>query len=345
MSTSGCCASRKPLGSQPPESVSDAIDFVTLAEGNYAKWVKNWLDSASRSNPQSRLFIYDASAQPSTELIALAARFPLAQIVPWPQSCWRWPDWVDTIDFQFCWPNFGLRDELKYWSRRLRERLTGRQSDWDWMTDKARFVARRQFIIRICSQKPYIIRDALARTDRPLAYIDADAVVLERFSAYPGGDSDFAVTVVDADQIRVGGEWEPPGPDGPLPVITINAGVMFANRTPGARRLLDTWIAEMSRVRHGAADQIALANLLYRHDREFFATMNPVLIGEASAIVACLTCARYNQVRIPETGIGSDVAVAHFVGSWKLNKRYHLVDDIVHKAWRERGLEVKAVKQ
>jgi hypothetical protein len=318
-----------------------AIDFVTFAADNYARWVELWLDCASRSNPDSRLFLYDVSATPSQALRELAARYPQAEVVAWPEASWQAPNWVTETDFHFFWPGFGLRDEIKYLSRRLRFNLSGRKKH-DWMIDKQAFVASKQFFIRICCQKPYIIRDALSRTDRPLAYVDADAVVLEHIPGYPGGANDFAVTVVDPEQVRIGGAWEPPGPDGPLPVTLINAGVMFANHTEHASELLDMWIEELSRVRHGASDQTALANLIHRHDPHFHETHAPVRVDTRSgeAVVTGLPCARYNQVRIARdgTGIDAEAAIAHFVGSWKQAEHWEHVGEAIRQAWERRGL-------
>lgn len=317
------------------------IDFVTFAADNYADWIKHWLSSARRSNPESRLYVYDVSAQASGTLPALVAGYSDAQCIPWPEHCWQAPAWVAETDFRFFWPGFNLRDEIKYLSRRLRVKL-GNPKKHDWMIDKQAFVASKQYFIRICCQKPYIIRDALSRTDRALAYVDADAVVLERIPGYPAADSDFAVTAVDSEQVRIGGTWEPPGPDGPLPVVLINAGVMFANQTAGARGLLDLWIDEMSRVRHGASDQTALANLIYRHAHEFGANAASVRIATRAgdAIVAGLSCARYNQVRIARDGSGIDAAaaIAHFVGSWKQPEHSERVGATIRQAWQRRGL-------
>jgi len=312
------------------------INFVTFAAGNYAGWLDHWLTSISRSNPDSRLFVYDVSPQPSPALEKLAARCPNAQLLPWHEPAWRSPDWVDGLDFQFFWPGFNLRDELKYLSRRVRYRLTGRKKH-DWMIDKTGFVSSKKLFIRICCQKPYIIRDAWHRSDRPLAYVDADAMVLEHFDTYPGGDTDFAVTLVDLEQLRVGGKWEPPGPDGPLPVSLINAGVIFANRTNASKWLLDAWIAEMDRVRHVACDQTALANLLHRQAPSFHEAREParVVTDQGDVTVAGLPCARYNQVRIPRDGAGisEGVAIAHFVGSWKHPELWPLVERTIHQAW------------
>jgi hypothetical protein len=316
-----------------------AIDFVTFAAGNYAHWLRLWLSSAARYNPGARLFIYDVSPTPSEAIAALAKAYPNCTVVPWPEDTWKSPAWIDTLDFRFFWPGFGLRDELKYQSRRLRHAVT-RKKKHDWMIDKKKFVADKKFFIRICCQKPYILSDAWRRSDRPLAYVDADAVVLERFDAYPGGTSDFTVTVVDRDQVRIGGEWEPMGPDGPLPVVLINAGVMFANRTDGAQRLIATWIAEMDRVRHGGADQIALANLLQRNGQRFHESSEPLAVAteEGSAIVAGLPCARFNQVRIPRDGrsIDPSTSIVHFVGSWKQPEHWPSVEKLIAGTWSHR---------
>lgn len=317
------------------------MDFVTFAADNYISWVKFWLESISRSNPSSRLFVYDVSTRPTNVLKNLVACYPNARYVAWPESRWQWPDWVDTTDFRFFWPGFDLRDQLKYLSRRLRVRL-GSYKKHDWMIDKKVFVSNKRFFIRICCQKPYIIRDALARTDNPLVYVDADAIVLKSLQEFPVSNSDLAVTVVDQEQVRIGGEWEPDGPDGPLPVTLINAGVIFVNKTVASRDLLDLWITELSRVCHGASDQTALANLIYRHDKNFYMTGQPVQIPTVTgvAMVAGLPCAQYNQVRIPRdgSGIDSSVAIAHFVGSWKQDEHWSKVDDLVRKAWHSRGL-------
>lgn len=321
--------------------IDTSVDFVTFAADNYLGWLAYWLESASRSNPDSRLFVYDVSAQPSASLRRLADQFPNTQVIPWPQSSWKSPAWVENTDFNFFWAGFNLRDEIKYLARRLRHRLTGRRKH-DWMIDKRAFVASKQFFIRICCQKPHILRDAWSRSDRCVAYVDADAVVLEHIPGYPGGDSDMAVTVVDPEQVRIGQDGD--GPDGPIPIILINAGVMFINRTPAAPQLLDTWINEMERVRHGGADQSALANLLYRHDPEFFKTLLPFQVNTAegtTAVVTSLPCSRYNQVRISRDSpcIDEDVAIAHFVGSWKQQEHWGHVETLIRNTWSQRNLK------
>jgi hypothetical protein len=124
--------------------------------------------------------------------------------------------------------------------------------------------------------------------------------------------------------------------------MLINAGVMFANQTKGARGLLDMWIDELSRVRHGSSDQAALANLIYRHDQRFHVASWSVRIKTrvGDAIVAGLPCARYNQVRVARDarGIDSTVAIAHFVGSWKQPEHWDSVGEAIRQAWRRRGL-------
>jgi len=163
------------------------LDFVTYAADNYAHWIAYWLESASRSNPDSRLFVYDISAHPSANLQRLVDRYRNAELIPWQQIAWKSPSWIAETDFEFFWRNFNLRDEIKYLSRRLRYLLTG-QRKHDWMIDKRAFVANKQLFIHMSCQKPHILRDAWARSNRPLAFVDADAVVLAHLPGYPGGE-------------------------------------------------------------------------------------------------------------------------------------------------------------
>ena len=320
------------------------LDFVTYAADNYAHWIKYWLMSTSRTNPDAHLWIYDVSTKPSSTFRELAARFPNAQVIHWPPACWQSPPWIDELNFYFFWPGFNLRDELKYLSRRLRYRITG-QKKHDWMIDKNRFVAGKKWFIHLSCIKPHIIRDAMARGNRPLAFVDADAVVLSHFAQFPAATADMAVTVVDPDQVRIGGKWETPGPDGPLPVLVINAGVMFFSHSPGALHLLDAWIKEIARVRHASGDQTALANLLYRHNPHFHETLSTFHVSteNGGVLVATLPCARFNQVRIPRDGqgINDDIAIAHFVGSWKQPEHWQQVGETIRQTWTRRNLTNK----
>ena len=326
----------------PISQTDTTLDFVTYAADNYSHWVAYWLESASRSNPDSRLFVYDISAQPSPNLQRLVGQYHNAQLIPWPQSAWKSPSWIEKTNFQFFWQNFSLRDEIKYLSRRLRYRLTC-QRKHDWMIDKRAFVADKQLFIHMSCQKPHILHDAWRRSDRPLAFVDADAVVLAHIPSYPGGESDIAVTVEEPDRVRIGQDGD--GPDGPIPIILINAGVIFINRTSVAPHFLDTWVNEMERVHHGSGDQTALANLLYRHDHDFHKTLRPISVGtdEGTALVACLPCARYNQVRIPRDSkaIRAEAAIAHFVGSWKQKEHWDCVEAIIRESWLQRNFPGK----
>lgn len=317
------------------ETTSSTVDFVTFADENYAKWIDLWLRSLRHTNPDSRLYIYDISFQASGVFERLVAGHSNAEVVPWPPERWQSPAWVEKTDFSFFWPGFNFRDEIKSLARRWRYRLTGRKKD-DWMIDKRAFVALKQFFIRVCCEKPHIILDAWRRSDKPLIYVDSDAVVLSRFDHFPDPQSDFLTTVVSPEQVRIGGPWEPLGPDGPLPVTLINAGVVMANRTPGAQSFLQAWILEMERVRHGAADQTALANLIYRMNPHFHQTLAAFEFdaGTGPIRLGGLPCAEYNQVRIARDGNGIDTRahIAHFVGSWKQAEHWGLVEAIVAQA-------------
>lgn len=325
------------------------LGFVTFADENYFDWIDLWLKSLNRSNPDAKIFIYDISSSPTGMYKALAASFPNVVVVDWPPSRWRPPAWIDETDFSFFWPGFNLRDEIKSLSRRLRFWVTGKKKN-DWMIDKPAFVKSKQFFIKVCCEKPRIILDAWSRAKMPLAYIDADAMVLSRLPDYPVNGHDALVAVVDRDQFRIGGEWEPTGPDGDLPISLINAGVVFVNNTLGAEFFLNAWIAELSRVRHGAADQTALANLLYRHDQNFHHELTPIrfkaLDKQSDVQVGCVACAEFNQVRIsPEWEVIDEVShIAHFVGSWKQDEHWPTVcrlveNTLVRRSFGE-GVEV-----
>jgi hypothetical protein len=277
------------------------LGFVTFADENYVGWIDLWLKSLNHSNPNARLFVYDISASSTGKFRALAACYPNVEVIDWPPSRWQSPAWIDQTDFSFFWPGFNLRDEIKSLSRRLRFWITGKKKH-DWMMDKAAFVRSKQFFIKVCCEKPHIMLDAWLRAKTPLAYVDSDAVVLSSLPTLPVSGHDALVAVVDKDQFRIGGAWEPMGPDGELPICVINAGVVFVNDTVGAEGFLRSWIAEMSRVRHGSADQTALANLLYRHDQQFHHALTPIrfksIDEQSDVLVGCVPCAEFNQVRI-----------------------------------------------
>jgi len=330
-----------PTKNKPADDIKTRMDFVTYAADNYANWIEYWLESTSRSNPDARLWVYDVSKTPTLDLQHLTNRFANAYLVHWPPTKWKSPDWIEELDFQFFWPNFDLREELKYLSRRLRYKLTGYKKH-DWMTDKKQHAAGKRWFLHLSCLKPHIIRDALLKSGRPVAFVDADAMVLKRLDHFPVSSADACVTVVDKDQLRIGGPWEPPGPDGPLPVTLINAGVLFLNNTAGASCLIDAWIQEIDRIRHGSGDQTALANLLHRLSPQFHEIMQPFSIATqcGKSLITPLPCALYNQVRLPRDGqtISNDVSIAHFVGSWKQPEHWATVKKTIHTTWDQRGL-------
>ncbi|MEM1185104.1 MAG: hypothetical protein AAGI53_08870 [Planctomycetota bacterium] len=75
---------------------------------------------------------------------------------------------------------------------------------------------------RNCAMKPAFIRDAANKFDRPVLWLDADAVVNRPPVLVAGAEMDFAV------QKTLG--W------------VFNSATVYLNRTPLARLLLDTWV-------------------------------------------------------------------------------------------------------
>ncbi|HET9069255.1 MAG TPA: hypothetical protein VFN28_11475 [Amaricoccus sp.] len=100
------------------------------------------------------------------------------------------------------------------------------------------------------THKPACIADCLDRSGEGCLYVDADVLFVERLRRADLGDPDIAVT--------------PRHPKERTPLHlengTINAGVLYFSRTPGARALLDTWTAACAV--GDRTDQKALSDLL-----------------------------------------------------------------------------------
>ena len=88
-----------------------------------------------------------------------------------------------------------------------------------------------------CAMKARFIRDELDRLDRPVLWVDADAVVRRPPVLLAGGEMDFAVH-------KFAG-WQ------------FASGTVYFNRTPMARKVLDRWV-ELCEARPEIWDQIHL---------------------------------------------------------------------------------------
>ena len=312
------------------------MDFVCMADHHYAKWLALSLASIRAAHPDARIFVFDLS--PGERAIrACCESFPAAVVVPFPQSDWRWPAWIDGTDFAFFWPRFTARESFKYWGRRLRAAISGRAKE-GWMIDKRAHARKMQQFCRIVSLKPHVLGKALQLSGRDIVFIDADAVVRKPLQAVFDQAFDLGVTCEEPAEVVIG-----PNPAECLerpayPIRAVNTGVVFLRNNAAARSVLADWIAEMETVRDVSAEQTALANLILRKSGGFFAApgaCSTIRAGDGAEVrVANLPMRLYNcckltpgMERLPE-----GIYVAHFVGALKKNEYWDKARALVNPA-------------
>src|SRR4051812_11605018 len=201
------------------------IDFVCMANDAYAHWVELCVRAIERRQPGSVIHLFDISESNASALRERYASHACVRYTHFPPSQWRWPAWIDQADFDFVWPRFGLRETLKYHSRRLR-RLFGVRNE-NWMIDKDAHLKRVQRALRMFAQKPTIIRRALDATDNNFVFIDVDAIVLRRLDPVFDLDFDLAVTTEAPQDVFIGPEPAECTERPSYPYQAINVGVVF----------------------------------------------------------------------------------------------------------------------
>jgi len=310
------------------------IDFVCMANEAYRHWVELCVRAIERRHPQSKIHLFDLSEARENRLRESFGSRASVSYTHFPPAGWTWPAWIDRADFDFVWPNFGLRDALKYHSRRLRMRFGARNENW--MTDKEAHLARAQRAQRMYAQKPHVIRRAAAATANPLVFIDVDAIVLRPLEAVFAREFDLAVTTEAPRDVIVGPE-PPECIERPsYPWKAINVGVIFLRNSPRLGALLDAWVREMESVYHLSIEQTALANLIYRRIPDFFEsherTRQLELEGGARVSVMALPMAIYNFTHIDrETRFPAETAVAHFAGGKKQQQHWDWVQQMISR--------------
>lgn len=306
------------------------MNFACMADAGYLRWTELCVQAIERAQPGARVHVFDLSESDASPLRAALEGRASVRYEHFPPSRWQWPAWIDRAGFDFIWPNFGLRESLKYHSRRVRQRFGARHENW--MTDKRAHVAKVQRFLRLVAQKPQVIRRALAASPENLVFVDVDAIVLQPLDRVFERDFDLAVTCEEPADVVIGPE-PPECTDRPsYPYKAINVGVMFFRNTPALARLIDAWIAEMESVRHLSIEQTALAHLIHRLAPQFFASHYRTTPLELGASVMALPMRRYNFTRIAAgTTIPDEVCVAHFAGGKKQEQHWPWVQDLISR--------------
>jgi hypothetical protein len=309
------------------------IDFACMANEGYLRWTQLCVRAIERRQPGATIHLFDLSESRDSALRAAFGTHPGVRLTHFPPAAWQWPAWIDAAGFDFIWPDFGVRESLKYYSRKLRRAL-GRDNE-NWMTDKAAHVKRVRHFLRLVAQKPPLIECALSATRHNLVFLDVDALVLKPLDAVFEREFDFAVTTEDPQDIVIGPE-PPQCTDRPhYPYKAINVGVMFARNTPRVAPLLHAWMREMQTVRHLSIEQTALAQLIHRLDPGFFeGHFRPrtlALEGGERVSVMALPMARYNftRIRATDSSLAGDKLVAHFAGGRKQEQHWAWVQRLI----------------
>lgn len=308
------------------------IDFACMADEGYLRWTELCVRAIEQRQPGSRIHLYDLSERSGSALASAFARHPSVAYIHHPPAAWRWPRWVDEADFDFIWPNFDLRETVKYWSRKVRRALGARNETW--MTDKAAHVRRVRHFLRLVAQKPSLIARTLDATPRDFVFIDVDAIVLRPLDEVFERDFDFAVTSEAPADVVIGPE-PPACTDRPhYPYKAINVGVMFARNNAATRALVPPWIEAMETVRHLSIEQTALAELLYRRAPGFLEShyrTHAVDLPGGRVKVMAVPMALYNftGIRPSHTALAPDKFVAHFAGGKKQERHWDWVRRLI----------------
>jgi hypothetical protein len=308
------------------------IDFVCMANEAYLRWTELCIRSIERRQPSSTIHLFDLTEARDNRLRSAFATHPRVRITHFPSGEWVWPAWIDSADFDFIWPNFGMRETLKYYSRRLRKALGVRNENW--MTDKAAHVRRVRAALRLFAQKPYVIGRALAAARHDLVFIDVDAVVLKPLDAVFDFEFDFAVTAEPPQDVIVGPE-PPECTDRPhYPYKAINVGVMFVRNNDRVRPLLQAWIREMETVRHLSIEQTALAHLIQRLVPDFYQQhYRPASLRLEGALVSVMALPmnlyNFTHLRRQDALVAPDKFVAHFCGGKKQEQHWPWVQKMI----------------
>ena len=157
-----------------------------------------------------------------------------------------------------------------------------------------------------CAMKARYIRDELDRLDRPVLWVDADAVVRRAPVLLSGGEMDLAVH-------KFAG-WQ------------FASGTVYFNRTPMARMVLDRWV-ELCETRPGIWDQIHLDAAW-----ESVAARHPLRTQWLPA--------SYTKIFDAEVGAAFEPVIEHFQASRRLKECVSPVTRVM----REPGVDLTAAR-
>jgi len=293
------------------------VDFFWICDANYAHFLELGVASALYFHPDATLYVYDLCDSPSEKIAAIAARYPSVKIVPWPEKRWVRLPLANTIDFSYYMPNWNLRDELKYWSRKIRYAVTSRRKS-DWIVNKTEWMNNQRRKILVWAQKAACAADCLSRSENNLIFLDADAIPLCALHDVFEKEFDVALTLRRIPDVRVGLD-KGVKMSLPLPYHAVNAGVLFFKKGTKSFSFVDVWASKMQVVPYHMAEQTALSMLCLDADvdafRQYEKNLSLNLPGDESVIIQLLSCDIFNNTYLDDcSNIPAGVKVAHFKG-------------------------------
>lgn len=293
------------------------VDFYWVLDGNYAHFLELGVASVVHFHPHATLYVYDISQEPSEKIAEVAARYKNVKVILWPEDKWTRLPLAESVDFDYYTPNWNAREEIKYWSRKIRYAIT-KQKKSDWIVDKAEWLKKQRRKILVWTQKASCAADCLRRTENNLVFLDADAIPLCPLNDVFSRHFDVALTLRKLEDVRVGLD------SGvrvylPLPYHAVNAGVLFFRRGVESRKFVDAWSNKMKIVPYHMAEQTALSMLCLDADADAFCSYEKDLVlnfpDGTNASVKLLPCEVFNNTSMGDClKIREGVKVAHFKG-------------------------------
>jgi len=290
------------------------LTFFYVLDANYVHFLKMGLRLIRALHENSMVFAYDVGAKPSEELADIERSDSNFRHIDWGRSKWVTTPFIESVDFEHFNPNWSIRDQVKYYSRKLRSTILGSRKD-EWITDKKAFVERQRGKMRIWAQKAVCARDCLSRvSDGVLIFLDADAMPWRSLASLDDENFDVALTLRRLDEVKVGFDHGFKMTT-PLPYHAINAGVVVFRVNSAASRFIERWIVTQEKLDYFMLDQTALSKICLDADSEAFMQYRKPIFLDDGTLIVLLPCDEYNNTYMAEDfTFSSDCKVAHFKG-------------------------------
>ncbi len=279
--------------------------FILMGNRSYFHMLEVNLAHISKHYPDAPVMFYDWGLKPGQQR-RLKDRFPTLEII----------EWSDQISRQGNLFNVGEPERIRRGAFSYVARLPypkRKLGKWCLKRLPQSRIARRieAGAVRFQSillHKILCIQHCAARAgDTPLAFLDADAILIRPIDEMLDADYDVALTVVRPKEFNLGVDQ----------CFAINSGVIFFGASSEARRLfIEAWWEAATRSQEWMAGQTAITRILQRAGSDVFRPDHSFALSlEGTRIrVKLLPTDRYNFYYLEEISESSldDVRIVHF---------------------------------